>query len=57
MTTIMESTRKRSITGPSHPHSPECGEGDFPELRAETRRDRFRRRRSSPVATHAQARV
>ena len=26
-TTIMEGTRKRSITGPSHPHSPECVEG------------------------------
>jgi hypothetical protein len=56
MTTIMESTRKRSITGPYHAHSPECVEGKFPALRAETRRDRFRRR-SSLMSTHAQARV
>ena len=26
-TNIMEGTRKRPITGPSHPHSPECVEG------------------------------
>jgi hypothetical protein len=34
-TNIMEGTRKRSITGPSHPHSPECMEGLFRELRPE----------------------
>ncbi len=36
-TNIMEGTRKRSITGPSHPHSPECVEGKVSRNRS--RRD------------------